>query len=284
MKSSPRSATNLVADIYGLLDGKAKISPERIKVLADRLAQTIGDNLNDGNKQHYLRISNFGTECERKLWYYINTPEDAEPLEPHARFKFLIGHILEDLGLFLTEETGRKVTKRQHEVELHGVKGHIDALVDGVLFDVKSTSVRQFDKFKLHQLEKDDPFAYKAQLNMYMEALKEDPDLSVKGEYAFLAINKELGHMVVDRYRTQKDKDWEQEVSDKRAVLARASPPGRAYTDVPDGASGNRQLPVACRYCPYKQTCWPGLRTFVYSNGPRYLTTVAREPNVYEVK
>ncbi len=279
-----KSINTLVKDIYSFLDGNAKIAPARLDELGARLAKTIGENLTDGNKRSYLRVSNFGTECERKLWYTINTPEDAEELEPHARFKFLFGHILEEIALFAAEETGHDVRKRQHPVELHGVKGHVDAIIDGVLFDVKSTSVRQFDKFKHHQLESDDPFSYKAQLNMYSEALKEDEDLRVKGEYAFLAINKELGHMVVDRYRKEQDKDWERAVNDKKEMLAKAKPPGRSYTEIPDGRSGNMQLPVPCRYCPYKQKCWPGLRTFLYSNGPRYLTSVARTPEVYEVK
>lgn len=276
--------STLVQDIYKKLDGKANISQERIDELGRRLAKVIGESLNDGNRKPKLSMSKFGTNCERKLWYEINASQDAEPLEPWARFKFIYGHISEELALFLAEEAGRNVTKRQQEVELHGIKGHIDSIIDGILVDVKSTSTRQFDKFKYHTLEADDPFAYQKQLNMYMAALQEDPDLKVKGEYGFLAINKEFGHMVVDQYRTEKAKDWEKEVSDKKEMLARSDPPSRGYTDVPDGKSGNRQLDVPCRYCPYKKTCWRNLRTYAYSTGPRYLTQVYREPNVPEIK
>ncbi len=283
MKSSPRLATNLVQDIYSKLDGNAKISPERVQVLGARIAESIAEALNNGTKAPELRMSNFGTACERQLWYKINKPELAEPLEPEARFKFLYGHIAEELALFLAEEVGRDVRGRQKEVELHGIKGHIDAIIDGVLFDIKSTSARQFDKFASHRLEYDDPFSYKSQLEMYMEALKDDPDLAVKGEYAFLAVHKEHGDMVVDRYRTKKDTDWKKEVDAKKEMLAQAQPPERAYEAVPDGKSGNLQLPTPCKYCPHKRTCWPSLRVFKYSNGPRYLTKVSRQPEVEEI-
>ena len=58
--------------------------------------------------------------------------------------------------------------------------------------------------------------------------------------------------------------------------------PERCYPDIPDGKSGNMKLSVPCSYCSFKEHCWPELRTFIYSNGPRYLTKVVRTPDVYE--
>lgn len=55
-----------------------------------------------------------------------------------------------------------------------------------------------------------------------------------------------------------------------------------------DGAYGNRKLGVECSYCPFKVDCWQdvndgsGLRKFIYSSGPRWLTVVKKEPNVME--
>ena len=57
-----------------------------------------------------------------------------------------------------------------------------------------------------------------------------------------------------------------------------------------DGSSGNRKLDVGCSYCAYKVDCWKdsnngtGLRKFIYANGPRYLTQVAKKPDVPEVE
>jgi hypothetical protein len=67
------------------------------------------------------------------------------------------------------------------------------------------------------------------------------------------------------------------------------SPPDRCYDDIPDGVSGNRKLAIGCLYCSHKRTCWSdanqgkGLRVFQYAKGHRFLTNVAKEPNVDEV-
>ena len=55
------------------------------------------------------------------------------------------------------------------------------------------------------------------------------------------------------------------------------------YEDVPDGKSGNRKLAIGCSYCQFRDKCYPNLRTFAYSNGPKYLTKVVKEPFVAEV-
>ena len=67
-------------------------------------------------------------------------------------------------------------------------------------------------------------------------------------------------------------------------------PPARCYNDTKDGESGNRKLAIGCVFCPYKKKCWAdanggaGLRAFKYSNGVRYLTQVAKTPNVEELE
>lgn len=279
----PKSISTLVKDIYAYLDGNAKIDPQRVKVLGDRLAETITERLTNGNQTPELRMSNFGTKCDRQLWYRIKCPTEAEPLDGKARFKFLFGDILEDVVLVLAEEAGHRVTGRQTTLELAGIKGHRDAVIDGVLVDVKSANARSFTKFEKHELEEDDPFGYLTQIGLYSAASKDDPLVEVKGEHAFLAVDKELGTLVVDKYKIDRSRDWEKEIREKRQVLERTDPPARGYSDVPDGASGNRKLGVACSYCPFKHKCWPGLRTFQYSNGRRHLTVVEREPEVKEV-
>ena len=48
------------------------------------------------------------------------------------------------------------------------------------------------------------------------------------------------------------------------------------------------KLSIGCSYCAYKVDCWSdandgqGLRKFIYSKGPRWLTKVVSEPNVSE--
>ena len=72
-------------------------------------------------------------------------------------------------------------------------------------------------------------------------------------------------------------------------VVNKSSLPDKCYADIPDGKSGNRKLAIGCVYCSHKQTCWSdsnegkGLRVFKYSKGNRFLTNVAKEPDVEEV-
>ena len=73
-----------------------------------------------------------------------------------------------------------------------------------------------------------------------------------------------------------------------RVLSDKKNKPPRCYEDVEDGSSGNRKLCVECSYCAFKVDCWQdvnngsGLRKFIYSSGPRWLTVVKKEPNVME--
>jgi hypothetical protein len=249
-------------------------------------------------------MSNLGTSCDRKLWYSIKHPELAEPLSGPVHFKFLYGDILERVVLGLAEIAGHTVEGEQDELIVEGVKGHRDAVIDGRLIDVKSATTHSFQKFSNHKLRTDDPFGYLTQIGTYLHASQNDPLVKDKDKASFVAVDKQLGHIAVDTYEfpsglpavgerdpgTGAEHSLEPEraspvvelVLGKKQVLSRDTPPDRAFTDIPDGKSGNRKLGTECSYCPFKHACWPGLRTFNYSNGPTFLTKVEREPNVVE--
>ena len=277
-----KSISTLVQDIYSLFTKPVEPDVAVTQAFGQQLAQKILYHLNEGRGKPTLRMSNLGTpDC--KLWYSINTPEIAEPLSPESRIKFLYGHILEDLLLFLARLAGHKVEGEQDEVTINGVKGHRDAIIDGRLVDVKSASPFSFRKFKDHTLKEDDSFGYISQLNAYLHSSSDDPLLVDKGKASFLAIDKTLGHICLDTY--QKDKvDYSLLVKEKRAMLANTTKPPRSFSDEPEGKSGNRKLGVVCSYCPFKEACWPNLRTFMYSNKPVFLTHVERLPKVAEAK
>jgi len=155
-------------------------------------------------------------------------------------------------------------------------------VVDGVLVDVKSASTYSFGKFKDHLTKDKDSFGYLDQLGAYLYASKEDPKVEVKNIAAFIAVDKTLGHIAVD-LQPDTGKDYSKIVDNKREMLAQDTPPERAFADEEDGKSGNRKLCVECSYCPFKNKCWPDLRTFSYSTGPRFLTVVKNEPKVMEL-
>lgn len=273
-----KELTTLVKDIYDLLGSGHKPNPDNVKQFSDTISESITKVLSE-DPQPSLRMSNIGTKCDRKLWYTINIPDKAEPLPPEVRFKFAFGHILEELVLFLAKEAGHEVDGTQDTLEIAGVKGHRDAIVDGVVVDVKSASTYSFKKFDEHLTADNDAFGYIDQLGAYLYASQDDPKVVHKDRAAFIAVDKTLGHLCVD-VQPNTYKDYTKLVEDKKQLVSLKVPPPRAFTDEPDGKSGNRKLGTECSYCNFKKECWPGLQTFFYSTGPRFLTVVAREPDV----
>ena len=278
-----KTIDTLISDIYELIGGQKHSVIESLKdQFGSKLSEIISTRLFRGDERPALRFSNLGSACEGKLWYQLNTPGEAIPLPPEARIKFLFGDILEHLLLFLAREAGHTVEGEQDTLEVDGVKGHRDAIIDGVLVDVKSASSPAFSKFKNHGLEEDDPFGYLSQINAYLYASMDDPRLKVKDKVAFFAIDKQLGHMCLDVYDAHPP-NLPAIIKYKKMIVSQAREPDRTFRAVADGKSGNEKLGTYCSYCEFREKCWPGLRTFIYSSGPRYLTKVEREPDVKEV-
>ena len=262
------------------------LSPEEVdyelKQYGERLITLIKTKLVErkGKDENYLRMSNYGTP-DRKLWYTLNTPELAEDLPPEAFLKFLYGDNIEELLLLLARLAGHTVEGCQDVQIVAGVKGSRDAVIDGELVDVKSASTFSFKKFKNHELGQDDPFHYLDQLNLYLTAAQDDPIVTRKDRAHFLVMDKQLGHLCLDTYPIR-ERDYSTEVKEKMEMLGQKEPPRRCHTAVPDGKAGNMKLGTECSYCAFKNTCYPNLRTFLYANGPRFLTQVVRVPDVPE--
>ena len=268
-------------DVYRLFDPDVHHIPseENLTDFADGLKQILRERLakekvRDGN----LRFSSLG-QPDRKLWL-ASRGTDGEGLDGSTLFKFLYGHVIEALLLFLIKETGHTVTHEQEEVEVDGVKGHIDAIVDGTVVDIKSASPFGYKKFKDNTIVQDDPFGYIQQLSGYSNVLT--PDTSP----AFIAFDKVSGAICVASVSTSITEHYKPEVRIKhlKEVLASDTMPNICYPLVPDGKSGNVKIATGCSYCKFKKTCFPNARLFLYSTGPRWLTTVNRIPDVYEVK
>ena len=232
-----------------------------------------------------LRMSNVGTPCKRKLWYYTNLKEEEKDLPPNLHLKFLYGDILEALMISLAKAAGHEISGEQGEVEVAGIKGHRDCVIDGMVVDVKSAATFSFQKFKDNNIRSDDPFGYLKQLTGYVLGAKNDPLVTYKTSGAFLAVDKQHGHICLDVYDlTEEMKTFEAEVHATKAIVNGTFMPRRWFEPVPDGKSGNMKLPVSCSYCDFKVQCWPGLRAFAYSSGPAYLTKVGNLPRVPEFK
>jgi len=272
--------STLVHDINSLFSNGHICSQENAEKLGKAIADTVVRRLKEASQPDEpfrLRMSNLG-KPDKQLWYEAHSVQPREQLPPQARIKFLFGDILENLLIFLAKEAGHEVTDEQRGVEYCGISGSMDCRIDRVLVDVKSASTRSFEKFYTGSLRRNDPFGYMWQLSGYGWA-------DGVTDSGFLVIDKTLGHicfMGVDKEEI-KLYNIPERIAHMKAVLASPDPPERCFIDVPDGKSGNMKLDTTCSYCAFKGECWPGLRTFLYSNGPRFLTKVKRVPQVTEV-
>lgn len=272
----------VVDDIYEVLNnGPGEIDEQHLLDFGKRVAAVVSDSLTDREDRATLRMSNIGKPCNRALYYTVNNPEDKEPLPPEVRMKFLYGHLIEELVIFLAELAGHKIEGRQDEQEIAGIKGHRDLVLDGVVTDVKSASTYSFKKFESHNLAADDPFGYSDQLQSYLHTGQSDPCVTDKSRAAFLVIDKTLGHLCLDIHPYEPE-DWEAAYEYKKDMVAKDEPPARGFDPVPEGKSGNMKLGMNCSYCDFKNKCHPGLKTYYYARGPVYLTEVKREPKVQQ--
>jgi hypothetical protein len=278
------SINDLVPDIYKRLKTPGPVNKDALAGFAQTVADVVARRLEEQRGEAYLRMSNLG-QGDRKLWYSLKTDQEGEDFEAHTLLKFLIGDLWEAIILYLAEEAGHKVTHKQGTVEVDGVKGSNDAIIDDVVVDVKSCSPHAFRKFKNGNLAEDDPFGYMEQLAGYVEGNGGTQD------GAFLACDKTLGHITLLTVPNEELKalDIRGRIEHIKKVLEGDKIPDRCYNPVPEGVSGNEVLDINCSYCPFKFECWKdtnrgiGLRTFLYSKGPVHFTTVAKEPKVMEI-
>jgi len=222
-----------------------------------------------------------GSQCPRALWYSIHHPELAEKMQPWTEFKFMFGHVIEQLAIELAKAAGHEVTGEQDELELDGVLGHRDCIIDGCTVDVKSAASKSFLKFKNKTLHLDDMFGYLDQLDGYVVASAQDPLVRVKDKGYLLAVDKQLGHMCLYEH-TVRPEPITARIRYYKSIVGLPSPPSCECQTVEDGSSGNIKLDTKASYSSYKYCCFPDLRTFLYANGPVYLTNVSRLP--YDVR
>lgn len=284
-----KSIQTLVSDIYTLMENRN--TPKEVDVDAE--IERFGEAMKDLMKKEFkpsgygdgrkLRLSSIG-KPDRELWYSANK-FTKEKLQPHNYIKFMYGHMIEELVLFLTRMSGHTVEDEQKLCEVEGVKGHMDARIDGRLIDIKSTSSFSFKKFKDGTLAYDDPFGYVAQLKAYAHSEGDT-------KFGWIAIDKQNGHLCYLEYDQEDTQapvydfikyDIAERVRHVKKVVEQPEPPAFCYEPVEDGKSGNERLATGCSYCAYKAHCYPTLRGFVYSTGVKFLTKVVNEPKVPEI-
>ena len=300
MTKNKKELDTLVEDIYAVINDRGGWDAVVTQFFSDGMRELVERRLEDEEQPRgaNLRMSNMGSPCKRKLWYSIHAPNEGESLPAAARLKFLYGDILENLLLALAIAAGHDVRGMQDELEIAGIRGHRDCVIDGTTVDIKSASPMSFQKFKHGELGSNDPFGYLSQLSSYVWAGHQYDNTIHPTDGAFLVIDKVSGELCLDRWSFNfetMDKLAEFE-STKELINDITSVPDCAFEPEEDGytdkqknfrGNGNMYLGLNCSYCEFKKKCWPGLRTFMYKRGrgfgPKYFTHVRKTPNVMEV-
>ena len=193
-----KSIYTLVDDIYKLM--VTKEADESVDVEAE--IEKFGENVKSLMRTEFardrkrdnrtLRLSNIGRD-DRYLWNVVNGTDITEKIQPHTYIKFMYGHLIEEMLLFLTRMAGHEVTDEQKVCEVEGIKGHMDCKIDGIVIDVKSASSYGFKKFKEGTLAMEDSFGYVDQIKAYAHACGET-------KFGWLAMDKANGHLTVLQY------------------------------------------------------------------------------------
>jgi hypothetical protein len=281
--------STLVSDIYALIQEKPNAEAPQVW-FTDELARDLSTDISVRLRQHYgtpqragLRLSQMGPRCPRSLWFSVHHPELAEALPAWATLKYAYGHILEAQSIALAKAAGHEVTGEQDEVYVDGVRGHRDAVIDGCVVDVKSCNSFSFKAIKNAQMEEDDFLSgYLDQLDGYVVGSSEDPLVRMKNKGYILAVDKTLGHMCLHEH-TIRERSIRDRIQQAKRICDSPTPPACTCQTVPDGKSGNTRLDTKASYNVFKYECFPKLRTFLYSEGPRYLSRVERKPDVPEI-
>ncbi len=278
-----KSIHTLVPDVYELLQTKGWYNETLLSYFSAQLNTSLKAQWSDSDGTHRgLRLSRMGDQCPRALWYSIHQPELAEPLPSWANFKYTYGHIIEALALTLAKAAGHRVEGEQDELVVDGIKGHRDAVIDGCLVDVKSATSFKVAESRRGSLEKNDNFGYLDQLDGYVLGSANDPLVTVKDKGYLWFIDKTLGHMHVYEHTARPERILHR-VNEYKIVVERSSEPACTCGTRPRGTSGNIELDVRASYSPFKHSCFPHLRTFLYSDGPVYLSRVSKTPDVPEI-
>jgi len=282
-----KNLTTLVDDMYSsvskLNTGEEQIPQELLDSLMEGIKNAVVSWATPRNRSGFtLRMSNIG-KPSRQLYYANKYADSSSTVDASTSIKFLYGHLLEEVLIFLVKLSGHTVTDQQKEVVVSGVKGHMDCKIDGEVIDIKTASGFAFKKFKNGKLREDDPFGYLSQLAGYEEA-----EGTENG--GFLVINKESGELVLLQPE-ELDKPNVESLIGKlmKLVFNLGNPPEKCYAPVPSGIKGNMKLPRGCFYCSFKIECHKdvndgeGLRMFKYAKGIEYLTKVKTVPKVEEI-
>ena len=248
------------------LVGEGGMNKEVLDNLAQRVRSTMDTQFNEGERDFKISMSGIGKPLCIQQRAKAKDKKELDP--PNLKTKFAYGYLTEALVMSIIEAAGIKVESFQEEVEVdlggkQPIQGTLDVVIDGKVWDIKSTASRAFysiyskpDGFD--KLAADDAFGYIPQGYLYAEG----KGLPFGG---WIALNKESGEIAVleaptgakgEKYRLAALA----EAKTNQLALESDQPFEKCYGPVQDTISGkptgHKTLHLRCRYCSYKQVCW----------------------------
>ena len=270
--------STLIQDVYNVATNDVWFDPEQSERYCRQLGHNINQSLAPREAVSGLRLSAMGERCPRALWASVHSPSLQAPFRPQTRIIFHYGHVIEQLAIALARAAGHTVEGEQDELQLNGILGHRDCIIDGCIVDVKSVTSKGMETFKSGRVEEDIFLrSYLDQLDGYTVASYDDPLVTNKEMAYIWAIDKQLGHMHLHEHRVRPN-HIRQRVNDYKAIVASEVPPKCTCGTVFDRATGNTRLDVKASYNPFKRFCFPNHRTFIVKGKPISYSVVKTKP------
>lgn len=260
------SIKQLIPDIYALLSEKvATIDTARLANFGVNVAGHLQQSMEEQTPRparmgSVLYPSDIGKPCLRQIWYKHHTPAVASRITAPTEIKFFMGDFGEELLLYLAKEAGHKVEREQEQVEyeVSGIKirGRIDAVIDGHIVDVKTTSPLSFGMWNGKTLnESTDKFGYSWQVNAYRFNPDYEPMLRQRS-YLFL-LDKQNGNLGLAEVPSFTRPIFERRIRAIAQGLDEPFPPPRAFAAEARAKQPNPiHLNIACQYCEFNRECW----------------------------
>ena len=246
------------------INGEATMTEEVANQVASDVKAAMDKQFNSGPRDEFkLRMSNVGKpKCQ--LWFEKNDSKDKIPLPPHFLMNMILGDLVEAVFKGLLRAAGAEF-KDNDNVTLklpdgQEISGEYDMEMDGKIDDVKSASPNSYrNKFEsFDSLQSDDSFGYIPQLVGYSKAAGKE----VGGWWVVNKANGEFKYVSASEVDSEKVL---QDIQETVNYIENDEPFERCFEAVPETyrnkASGNLVLQNVCKWCSFKDKCWPNLKT-----------------------
>jgi len=261
----PEKLIPVLAYLQKASKGRAGMSATTIKEACDALIQTLNNYFNvERDNKFRLRMSNIGRPACQLYFEKAGAPKI--PLNPQDIIKFATGDLVEILVKAILKETFKDGYEDSKKVSIdvagYEIRGTTDVSINGDVEDVKTSSDWAYKNKWQNSgtLVEGDSFGYVNQLLGYSAGGAGD----VGG---FYVVNKSTGEMTyVELELTDEDKEraWKELEEKVKNIMSDEPVFKREFEDEEETfykkKTGNRVLNPVCKFCPYRETCWPGLQ------------------------